>query len=72
MMTFTKSDLVTFAIGAAIAAVLIFGETLVKLDGQVAVDWSQWGWTLLIGELTALGRYLTTRLPELMAGLRSE
>lgn len=64
-MKFSKGDLVTFALGAAVAAVFVLGEALVRLDGQIAVDWLQWSQTLVIAELVSLGRYLTTRLPAL-------
>jgi len=70
-MAFTKQDLITFALGAVITAVVILGEALVKLDGSPVVNWSQWGWWLLIGELTGLGRYLVTRAPELFARLKT-
>jgi len=70
-MAFTKQDLITFALGAVITTVVILGEALVKLDGSPVVNWNQWGWGLLIGELTGLGRYIVTRAPELFARLKT-
>lgn len=66
-MPFTKQDALTFLIGAAIAVSFVLGEALIKLEGEVVVDWQVWARDLGIGSLVALGRYLTTRLAERQA-----
>lgn len=66
-MTFTKQDLLTFLIGAGIAVGVNLGEALIQLQGTEVADWAQWGKSLGIGTLTAMGRYVATRLPELKA-----
>ena len=68
-MTFTRSDLTTFLIGAAVAVVISVAEIAVGLEGQdfAAIDWGGVGGNMAIGVVTALGRYLLTRLPEIVA-----
>lgn len=68
-MTFTKSDLTTFAIGAGVAVALSIAEIAIGLDGQEfgAIDWPGVGGNVVIGVVTALGRYVATRLPEIIA-----
>lgn len=63
-MPFTKQDGITFLIGAGVAVAFVLGEALIKLEGEVAVDWQVWARDLGIGALVALGRYLATRLAE--------
>ena len=66
-MTFTKSDLVTIGIGLAAAVALALGEALVTFEASTLEDPAVWGRDLLAGVVTALGRYITTRLPEWVA-----
>lgn len=68
-MTFTKQDALTFFVGAGIAVALSVAEVLVGLDGQdfSNVEWAGVLGNIAIGSLAALGRYLATRLPEVLA-----
>lgn len=72
-MTFTRSDLNTFLIGAAVAVAVSIAEVAVGLDGQDfgAIDWGNVGGNMAVGMVTALGRYVLTRLPEIIAARRT-
>jgi hypothetical protein len=65
-MKFTRSDLVTFALGALAAVALTAAQALSTLDEDPITDWQQWGVSLGAGLLAALGRYLVTALPLLI------
>ena len=63
-MTFDKSDLVTFALGALAAAAYPLGEALIKFSEEPVDDWGKWVAGLAVGIGGALLRYLTTRVSE--------
>jgi len=63
-MTFTKSDFVTFALGALAAAAYPLGEALTKLSTDPVNDWDKWLAGLAAGIGAALLRYITTRAIE--------
>lgn len=65
-MTFSRSDLTTFAIGALAAVVITVAQALVQLESDPVTDWGTWGASLGTGILAALGRYVLTRVPEMM------
>ncbi|KKL88305.1 hypothetical protein LCGC14_1926050 [marine sediment metagenome] len=66
-MRFTKQDALTFGLGLGAALLIVLGEALIRLEEDVVVDISVWGRGLLVGILGATGRYLVTRIPELLA-----
>ena len=67
-MTFTRSDLTTFIIGMAAAVAIAIGQALVEFDAAaVADDPKPFLLSLTTGVVTALGRWLATRIPELLA-----
>lgn len=66
-MRFDRQDALTFAIGAGAAVAIQLGEALATLDSEPVSDWEEWGVKFGLGLLAALGRYLATRLPELLA-----
>lgn len=72
-MTFNRSDLTTFLIGAGVAVSVSIAEVAVGLDGQDfgAIDWGNVGGNMAVGMVTALGRYVLTRLPEIIAARRA-
>ena len=59
-MKFTREDARTFLIGLVVALAISLAEMLITLD--VETDWGFWIRSLLVAELTALGRYLLTYL----------
>ncbi|HEX9841548.1 MAG TPA: hypothetical protein VGC20_02315 [bacterium] len=71
-MTFTKQDALTFVLGLGAAVLFELGLQLLALsgllqgylDGGMEIDWTRFGVGVAIAELTAVGRYLTTRIPE--------
>ena len=65
-MRFTKQDALTFGIGLLAALIMVLGEALVDLEGDVAIDLSVWARNLLVGLAAACGRYLVTRVPEFL------
>ena len=66
-MVFTRQDIITFALGAVAAVGITLGEMLVQLDGEPVTDWNEWGLKLGSGLGVSLGRYLVTRVPELLS-----
>ena len=64
-MTFSRGDLMTFAIGVAVTVALAVGQTLAQLDMQAVLDDPQ---PVLVGAagsmLTSLGRYIVTWLAQ--------
>lgn len=65
-MRFTKQDALTFGLGLGAALLIVLGEALISLEESIVVDLSTWMRSLLIGFAGALGRYLVTRIPELL------
>jgi len=68
---FTKQDALTFGLGLGAALLIVLGEALVSLEEDVVIDLSVWGRDLLVGLTAALGRYLITRVPEMLAKAKS-
>ena len=67
-MPFTRSDLTTFAIGMAAALAVALGQALIEFDAAaVAEEPKPFLLSLMTGVVTALGRWLATRIPELRA-----
>lgn len=70
-MTFTRQDAITFLLGLGAALGITVAEILVGIGDQSfeEVDWGTAGvlGNLVIGLLTATGRYLATRIPDLLA-----
>ena len=62
-LNFTRSDLVTFALGALAAALVPLGAALAQLDNDPVTDYGTWAMGLLTGIGAALGRYLVTAVP---------
>ena len=62
-MTFTRSDLVTFLLGALAAALVPLGAALAQLDSDPVTDYGTWAMGLATGIVAALGRYLVTAVP---------
>ena len=62
-MSFTRSDLITFALGALAAVLVPLGTALAQLDSDPVTDYSTWAMGLLTGIGAALGRYLATAVP---------
>lgn len=72
-MKFTKQDALTFAIGAVAAVGLELGLRLSSLNADGAdgpTDLQAFGVSLGVGLLAALGRYLATYLPGVIARQR--
>ena len=65
-MEFTKQDALTFGLGLGAALFIVLGEALITFEEEVITDLSIWGRDLLVGFLAATGRYLITRIPELL------
>lgn len=65
-MRFTKQDALTFGMGLAAALIIVLGEALISLEESVIVDWAVWSRGLLVGLAGAMGRYLVTRVPEML------
>ena len=68
-LSFTRSDLATFALGALAAALVPLGAALAQLDSDPVTDYSTWAMGLLTGTGAALGRYLATAVPQARAGV---
>ena len=68
-MKFTRSDAVTFALGALAAVLVPLGAALAQLDGDPVTDYGTWAMGLLTGIGAALGRYLATAVPAARAGV---
>lgn len=66
-MQFSKQDFLTFGLGLGAALVVTLGEALVRLESEPVDDYEKWAASLLTGFLSATGRYLVTRVPELIA-----
>ncbi len=66
-MRFTRQDLITFGLGALVAAAVVLGEALIKLEEEPITNISRWAVVVGVAIGTALLRYLTTRLPEFLA-----
>ena len=62
-LQFTRSDLVTFALGALAAVLVPLSAALAQLDNDPVTDYSTWAMGLLTGIGAALGRYLVTAVP---------
>ena len=62
-LQFTRSDLVTFLLGALAAALVPLGASLAQLDSDPVTDYSTWAMGLATGIVAALGRYLVTAVP---------
>ncbi|KKN26261.1 hypothetical protein LCGC14_0876360 [marine sediment metagenome] len=71
-MRFTKQDALTFGLGLGAALVIVLGEALIRLEESVVIDLSVWARDLLVGLLGAIGRYLVTRIPELLVKVRGD
>ena len=69
-MTVSKQDAITLLLGLGAAVAYEVGLRLYQLDPDQSVDWSHLGAGLLIGTLSAVGRYLVTRVPEMLRGRR--
>ena len=63
-MSFTRSDLVTFLLGALAAVLVPLGTALAQLDNDPITDYGTWAMGLLTGIGAALGRYLATAVPQ--------
>ena len=62
-LSFTRSDLATFALGALAAVLVPLGTALAQLDNDPVTDYGTWAMGLLTGIGAALGRYLATAVP---------
>lgn len=62
-MTFTRQDVYTFLIGAAVAMLLVVGESLTQAEG-LFTDSGKWLSHFAVGLLTALGRYILTEFAQ--------
>ena len=62
-LSFTRSDLMTFVLGALAAVLVPLGAALAQLDNDPVTDYSTWAMGLLTGIGAALGRYLATAVP---------
>lgn len=71
-MTFTKQDALTFVLGLGAALLITVGEALVNAEAIRELGWSEWGTNLGIGILAATGRYLVTRIPEMLIKLGNQ
>lgn len=69
-MPFTKQDLLTFGLGLGAALSVTVGEALINLEQQITIDWETWGYSLGVGMLASTGRYLATRVPELVNAIK--
>ena len=69
-LSFTRSDLATFALGALAAALVPLGAALAQLDSDPVTDYSTWAMGLLTGIGAALGRYLATAVPQARVTVR--
>ncbi len=65
-MRFTKQDALTFGLGLIAALLIVLGEALISLDEEIVIDLSVWVRDLFVGLAGALGRYLVTRVPEML------
>lgn len=65
-MRFTKQDALTFGMGLVAALIIVLGEALISLEEEVIIDLEVWVRDLLVGLAGAIGRYLVTRIPELL------
>ena len=63
-LSFTRSDLATFALGALAAVLVPLGTALAQLDNDPITDYGTWAMGLLTGIGAALGRYLATAVPQ--------
>ena len=66
-MRFTKQDALTFGMGLLAALLIVLGEALISLEEEVIIDLEVWVRDLLVGLAGSTGRYLVTRIPELLA-----
>jgi hypothetical protein len=66
-MQFTKQDAITFLIGLAAAMLVAASQALAEFDAAALNNIEPWAIGLLTGVIAAAGRYLATRLPELLA-----
>ncbi|KKM14362.1 hypothetical protein LCGC14_1706870 [marine sediment metagenome] len=71
-MRFTKQDALTFGLGLGAAVLIVLGEVLIRLEESVVIDLSVWARDLLVGLAGAIGRYLVTRIPELLVKVRGD
>jgi len=63
---FTKQDALTFGLGLGAALIIVLGEALIRLEESIVIDLSVWARDLLVGFAGAVGRYLVTRVPEML------
>ena len=68
-LQFTRSDLMTFALGALAAVLVPLSVALAQLDNDPITDYGTWAMGLLTGIGAALGRYLATAVPAARAGV---
>jgi hypothetical protein len=69
-MRFTKQDAITFALGAGAALGIELGVWLVRLQVEsekTEFSLEQFGVSMGVGLAAALGRYLVTRIPDLLS-----
>ena len=71
-MRFTKQDALTFGLGLGAAVLIVLGEALIRLEESVVIDLLVWARDLLVGLAGAIGRYLVTRIPELLVKVRGD
>ncbi len=63
-MQFTRQDLYTFLIGLVTSVVIVVAQALLTAQAIFDGNGTQWLVGLLVGVLTALGRYLLTYLAQ--------